>query len=294
MTKEKESGATDEDMEEYEDYLDMMHEIETGEPNAGIAGSSEVYKESVDEYEKKKRFDSERIVSEIKEIERFIEKNGRNRELEKFRNDLKKYLEFQKVLEKKLEQIVFGEESAELPKGFLPDLEKGVKEYHPEIPENGGEAYFPVGIGREISKLPKDRMKPIDALVYLFWLQNQGRKSEIMVVDSMQETNYQYLYGMSQAEARQAALRNGAMDKNWYEEVIRTFGLNNVSIGNYQEIEQYSKTKECLELLEKLSGENSIFKEAFSRVVQKSVKDQDGESANKQKLLEQYGRTEIA
>jgi|GEM_PF-7029848 len=108
LHKDLESGATKEEMEDYADYLDMMHEMEADEPDSGIAGSYEICQQALVEHEKRKRFDSERIDSLIKEVDGFVNKNGGNQELEIFKDDLNKYLELQIALEKKLDQVVLG------------------------------------------------------------------------------------------------------------------------------------------------------------------------------------------
>lgn len=224
---------------------------------------------------------------------------------------LEKFLHYQKNLEQKLEKIIFGNESASLPKDFIKEIRADIRQYKAELPRTQKEAYLPVGVS---SLLPSERerhLKPIDALGHLFWLNNQGQRVKFMVVDTIQQTNYQALYNLSPEEAREKAKENGTRDKAWYQAVIDLFHLNNIEMIDFEELEQSHEFQTANELIAETADKSSVIKKALSNLVEEGVrkkalvaagKDQGGSHRNipeaeKQRisdLLEQYGKTEIA
>jgi len=188
---------------------------------------------------------------------------------------LQKMLPLQIALEKKMDQLIYGREEARLPKGFSNFENSKV------IPENIPERaplYFPVGISKDLpawEKVLKGEnkfAKPIDLYGYLFWLNNQGRKVNLVVCDEIQINNYQVRYGKNEDEARQTAVAIGDLEAEQYEKIINTFGLDNINIQRYQEFingnkdeyERYSSVVKNLAI-------QPAFKEAFLAMVQESV-----------------------
>ena len=229
--------------------------------------------------------------------------------------DLNKLLQYQENFERKLEEVIYGKESASLPERYLEEIEKDILNYQPEMEIGEKEPYLPVGVSSQLPLAGEVHAKPIDIYAYLFWLQNQGKKSGLMIADTMQETNYRaFNSDLSPEEARDLARINGERDREIYQAAIRVFDLDNVSIVNYEnEIENNPKMRECLALVERLdSGERGEKSEAISRAFNSLVegkvrkralealeekKGKGAETKDKQeidKLLKQYGKTEIA
>lgn len=223
---------------------------------------------------------------------------------------MEKLIHYQKNLEQKLERIIFGRESAGLPKDFMKEIRADIRHYQPELPKTQKEVYLPVGVS---SLLPRERethLKPIDALGYLFWLNNQGQKINFMVVDTIQKTNYQALYGLSPEEARVKAKENGTRDKDWYKAVIDLFHLNNIEMIDFEEIERSRQFQTAKESVAEIEEKSPIIKKALANLAEEGVKkkalkaaeqDQKGnhqnvsEEENKKinDKLSQYGKTEI-
>lgn len=188
---------------------------------------------------------------------------------------LKKVLPLQLALEKKMDKLVYGQESGILPAGFN-DFEKS--EVIPEEISEKAPLYFPVGISKdmpsweEVLSGEKKAVKPIDVYGYLFWLNNQQRKVDLVVCDEIQTNNYKLRYDKSEEEAREIVVKIGAQETAQYQKIINTFGLKNISIKNYNEFidmnrEGFDFYRDQLNELK----ENSAFKEAFVSMVQDSV-----------------------
>jgi len=188
---------------------------------------------------------------------------------------LQQILPLQIALEKKMDQLVYGREETKLPKGFSNFENSKV------IPENIPEQaplYFPVGISKDLISWEqtlsgeKKFAKPIDLYGYLFWLNNQNRKVDLVICDEIQVNNYQARYGKSEIEARQKASEIGNREAEQYEKIISTFGLDNINVQRYQEFingnkdeyERYSSVVKNLAI-------QPAFKEAFLAMVQESV-----------------------
>lgn len=219
-----------------------------------------------------------------------------NIEKEKIIEKFEKILKFQHNLENKLEQIIFGQQSSELPKKFSQSVELEIKNFEPELKADYEPIYMPVGISRLLPKEDEVSLKPIDSLAWLMWLNNQGAKTEVTVCDSIQTTNYQALYGLSPEEARAKALENGNRDKAFYQAAIDALNLSNVRVGNYQELENYSSTKDWAEKLKQLNAESPVFAKVFAQMIEGGVAESAGAENDhgKQELLKQYGQQEIA
>ncbi|MFH1030075.1 MAG: hypothetical protein V1770_02340 [bacterium] len=267
------------------------------------------------------KFDSYRIKEELETIEnmyadikseekqfilehlsqetlRNMEKN-RKEDKEKFEplaRKLKTLLNYRINFEKKLENLIFGKESAELPADFIQSIEQGIKNYNSEIDSYKNEKYYlPVGISSKLPNSKDAHLKPIDALSYMFWAKNQKIDIEFMVCDTIQETNYQILYGLDMTTAREKALENGIKDKEWYSTIKNIFSLDNIKMIDYQEMEQNSTMAEKLELINSLEKENPIFTRAFEAMAQESVR-KKSLTLKKEKLeiLKEYAKNEVA
>lgn len=188
---------------------------------------------------------------------------------------LQQLLPLQIALEKKMDQLVYGQEETKLPNGFS-NFENS-KVMPENIPEQAP-LYFPVGISKDLISWEqtlageKKFAKPIDLYGYLFWLNNQGRKANLVICDEIQVNNYQARYGKSESEARQKAGEIGNLEASQYEKIVNTFGLKNINIQRYQEFidgnkneyERYSKVVKNL-------AAQPAFREAFLAMVQESV-----------------------
>lgn len=202
-----------------------------------------------------------------------------------FVEKLEKFLKFQINLEQKLEQIVYGEESASLPKEFTASLPREIAEIGPERLPDNTPLYFPVGISKELPEWKKvfeygkKAAKPIDLYGYMFWLENQGRPVELVVCDEIQATNYAALYPdyfdrnqNSLSDFGNLARKIGEREKENYQKIINAFGLKNIKMVDYREFvdrnkDQFEKYRGLCEGLAK----NPIFAESFLSMVQESV-----------------------
>lgn len=219
----------------------------------------------------------------------------------KYEPAVKKYeelLKFQLAFEQKLESLIFGQEPARLPREFSQEIKQKIESYEPTLTEKDN-AYWPVGVSSDPPKAEEIHARPIDSLLYLFWLQNQRQKSEFMVVDTIQETNYELLPEDKKPEnPREAAMENGRRDKRWYRAAINIFDLNNVQMVNYQELENSQKTRQALQLVEKLERESPAIARAIEKTIEESIgrKVQKGEelTPEEREALKKYGKAEIA
>jgi hypothetical protein len=280
--------------------------------------------------ERRKKFDSERIITLIDQykrqtdaVDKFLEKPEF---IKKYFNDsvenaiqqltkskkynhkvilqLQKLLVLQRNLEQKLDQFVYGQEQAGLPDNFEKGIEGDIAEYRPELSPSD-RPYFPVGISSSLPKKGEKHAKPIDSLAYLFWLKNQGVPAELMVVDTIQTTNYQASYGLSEKEAREKALENGERDKDFYRSAIEAHGLGDaISLTDYRQVEEYSKTREYQDLVDSLDDKkrcapiaralNGLVEGSRRRDAQEEGNESNEEKDRKDTLLRSYGKSEIA
>ena len=282
----KELGLDDDDPTEpfgdYADYLDAMREMEY---HPATAWSLNEAKELIREKEKiDHKFDSERIKNIIEETWQYSgARANRDGKISDFREELESLLKYQKEFEKKLEQIVYGQESAILPEEFTKSLSREIESVEPERLPANEPLYFPVGISKELPEwqraLDGDQKtaKPIDMYGYLFWLQNQGRPAELVICDEIQTVNYKALYpdklgDNPELKARELARKIGQKEKKQYQKIIDAFGLNNIKIVDYREFigKNEEKINKYGGLCARLS-KNPIFAESFLLMVQESV-----------------------
>lgn len=279
--------------------------------------------ESVLEYAKhqvrdKDKFDSERVQSWIQFyremyvpseetsnilVETLGEEGSKNLlEQERKENEpkvkqLERLLSLQRACEKKLDLLVYGKESAVLPRGFMEevlpenDREKETKEVEHAL------LYFPVGISKDLPSWEKvlageaRAAHPIEMYSYLLWLHNQGQKVQLVVCDTVQVFNYDRKYGIGKKEAREKALEIGAHEVAFYKQAIAQLGLKNIEVVQYDEVkkrseifssenkskENYKKAgKSGFEYYADLCAQFSalpLFQEALAAVVQTSATD---------------------
>ncbi|MFO7807209.1 MAG: hypothetical protein R6V40_02175 [Candidatus Moraniibacteriota bacterium] len=202
---------------------------------------------------------------------------------------------FQQNIEEKFDQFVYGQESASLPENFDQEIVQGIENYQSELPDSDKKPYLPVGISSLLPKEGEVHAKPIDAFAYMLWLQNQGKEADFMVVDTIQESNYQSLYGLDQEEARKKAKVNGQRDEQWYRSIKENFGLDNIDFADYSGLEQSEEFREAKKIIDDLDkGENrsEIISGALDNMVEKSVK---GKASQEEiENLKEYGKKEIA
>ncbi len=194
---------------------------------------------------------------------------------------LQQALPLQIALEKKIDQLVYGQEETKLPDGFSNFENSSV------TPENIPEKtplYFPVGISKDLPsweqvlKGEKKFAKPIDIYGYMFWLNNQEHPVRLIVCDEIQVNNYVVRYGKSENEARETARAIGAREAAQYKNIIDTFGLTNIMLENYDEfLKENEKDYKRYEGEVKKLAELPNFKEAFLAMVQESVSGADKE-----------------
>lgn len=224
--------------------------------------------------------EKEETGEKLNEIEKgFIEMYERNRVMEEnLARDFNELLPFQIAFENKFDKLVYGHESAVLPKEILFNLEKEVSSVESEkIPEKKP-LYFPVGISKdypawkEVFEGEAKMAKPIDIYGFVLWLNNQGKEAKLIVCDEVQKSNYQNLYGLSEKEALDGARKIGEKEKEFYKKIIDTFKLKNIEIVDYREFlaENGDKFSKYKNLCERLS-ENEIWAKVFSDMVQESV-----------------------
>lgn len=212
-------------------------------------------------------------------------------------NSLRELLKFQKAFEQKFQQLIVGEKEIRLPGELLSRLPAEVNELAPERLPAQEPLYFPVGISKEMLEWKKvlsgeaKAAKPIDVYGYLFWLNNQGKKAQLVVCDEIQTVNYENLYGVSEGEARQTARTIGARERANYQAIVDTFALSNIEVVDYQSFK--NEHAAGIERYQELCGqlaEHPVFQEAFFAMVQESVA---GASAEDKAKHLQYAQEEL-
>lgn len=310
------------------EMTEFFKELKSGKIKLGEFKTEDVIKEIEQEKSILRKYDSQRLQDEIKSYESLVKMSDEIYEIIKAESGqktadrmrelhnqegcdfykplvkkLKELLAFQQNFEQKLDQFVYGYETAGLPDNFQEEIKADIANYQPELPQDDKGSYLPVGISSQLPEKDEAHLKPIDALAYLFWLQNQKKNSELMVVDTIQETNYQALYNLSGDEARLKAGENGNRDRKWYGAAIKVFNLDNIELAGYKEIEDSAAVRGALDSINQLDeGEkgkrSEIISKALDVLVEGSIKRKiqggDGAEEDKNKLLREYGKKEIA
>ena len=278
-----------------EDYLQHIDSLEkNARYNEPYLDADDIHREMLKEEEKDKHFDSKRIRDIIKEMEGYVEEEPSER-VQGLIDDFKKYLKYQENFENKFEKLVYGQESASLPENFDQEIVQEIENYQSELPDSDKKPYLPVGISSLLPKEGEVHAKPIDAFAYMLWLQNQDREADFMVVDTIQESNYQSLHGLDREEARKKAKVNGQRDEQWYRSVKENFNLDNIEFADYSGLEQSKEFEEAKKIIDDLDkGENrsEIISGALDNLVEKSIKDKA--SPEEIENLKEYGKKEIA
>ena len=219
----------------------------------------------------------------LSEIESsFIKMNERNliREMGLLVN-LKKILPFQIAFERKLEKIIYGKESAHLPNEIFSNMDEEVsKAESKELPEDSP-INFPVGISKNIEQWEKvfagdAKIEKPGIYAYLLWLNNicksQSRTAKLVVCDSIQGSNFEIFHGKTKEESGKIIEKIGQYEKRYYQEIVDTFGLNNIEITNYEESLD-GKEEKYVEYQKLCKGfsTNKIFEDAFLNMIPESI-----------------------
>jgi hypothetical protein len=298
-------GKSEEDIEDYLDYIDFDQHMEF---NPAIYDTGEALEEMYKKEDQHGRFDSGRIFTIIEDMEKYYENNPSEQVagiIERFQ----KYLKYQQSFEKKLEQLVYGRESASLPDNYLEKLAVDIDTNGPELPESQKQAYLPVGISSRPPQEGETHQKPIDALLWLLWLNNQGRKTELLVADTIQRHNYEVLpLDQRPNDPRMAAIRNGERDREWYLAVKKVLGLENIEmpenvfLSQYEErVEKNPKVQEWLKVISELEKESPAIARALENLLEPTIRKRvlDGLSTDEERdrarqSVDMYGKEELA
>ncbi len=208
--------------------------------------------------------------------------------------ELRELLKFQNQFEKQVNLLILNPETGELPKDIFSNLERDAENYTPELATSEHQAFFPVGITKDLPKKQQEfkgdlkSAKPVEIYAYLFWLNNQNQKITLMVADTAQVPNYMGLYDLSEQEAKTASAQIGEREASKYQKIIDTFGLQNIEIVRYQDfLKDKQDFKANQELVEKLLS-HPLFKKAREAMLPASLKGNGAESFSK------YGAEELA
>lgn len=206
-------------------------------------------------------------------------------------------------IDQALREVVLGERRVDLPRDFWKDFPASIQETKPEVPGAVEPLYFPVGISKDLPQSMQaldgrlEALKPIDIYGYLFWLQNQGRPVELVVCDEIQTTNYVNLYpdqlgDRPEEAAREKAHQIGREDAAFYQKIIDTFELKNVTLVDYRSFldrhhESFDRYRATLDGL----LENPTWSKALLDMTQESVA---GSSVEEKKQFVGYALDEVA
>ncbi|MDD4289843.1 MAG: hypothetical protein PHH83_01020 [Patescibacteria group bacterium] len=217
-------------------------------------------------------------------------------------NEGKKDILIQNAKEKII-NLLFERENVVLPKNFREGVSREIFDYSPEIPDTDKNVYLPVGItSRPIEGIEK----PIDSLAYIFWLNNQKKDSELVIVDSIQKTNYEVLYnngltfpiGFIGRDPKTVAEEMGSRDKQFYNTYKEAFDLG-IDISKYPKEHDLSFSEE-LKYLNDLNKNNNGVAKTFNSIVEESVIKKAKEAnpgLSEQELiskLSEYAKEEVA
>lgn len=294
-------GITEDDIKLSANYSKLADEwnSQTDKWNSSVNEHSEATRQTINKLTEEKV----RIKKEGLE-----QRNLNNDQYKSVVQRLEKLLQYGENLEHKLVQIIYGHESASLPKNFQEEIANDIKDYQAELPKSEKTGYLPVGVSSQLPKENEIHAKPIDALTGLFWLNNQGPRQEFMVVDTIQETNYRAIFNLQQNEAKAKAEENGRRDKEWYGAVINVFNLDNIVVKDYGELEQDPRMKVAAKNIDRIEQDSPIIKQALSGLVEEKIRqralagleERKGQAVTTrdkdetEKLITQYGKTEIA
>ncbi|MFA6392241.1 MAG: hypothetical protein WCW66_05880 [Patescibacteria group bacterium] len=186
-------------------------------------------------------------------------------------------------LEQSFRHLVLGEQEYRLPSKLLVNLEQESQALESENLSDAEPLYFPVGISKDLPAWEgvwngeSKTAKPIEIFSYLFWLQNQGRSSRLVVCDTIQSSNYQKLYpdllgDQPEKTAQEYAQRIGESEQVMYQAMCETFGLSNIEVQGYEPFitDQQERVDLYRTWCEQLSQDPN-WVDAFTGMVQESV-----------------------
>jgi len=241
------------------------------------------------------------LLNKIKEAEKEMYglaqiKHKENEKFKELGTKYNKFLSTRKSFLKKIKALA-EKNNITIPSHFAENILNNKDAI--ETIDTDKKLYFPVGISKEVEQYKevieggKDFVKPIDIYNYLFWLENQGQKVELIICDEMQESNYKLLNNTSLEEGKNIAIQAGKLEYKFYQSVIDTFNLNNIKLTTYKELTDNNKFQEKLEFCNKLA-KHPLFKNAFFQLKNDRF-DNETENTEENDLLNmEYGKTEVA
>lgn len=224
----------------------------------------------------------------------------------KFENKLKNLID---SLKNKIEKLIYGCESASLPGNYQKFLVSDIENYQPELPEKENGSYLPVGISSTPPSESEIHQKPIDALLWLLWLNNQGQKTELLVADTIQRYNYAVLpENQRPADPKSAAVKNGQKDRQWYLAVKKVLGLENIimledtEFSRYEEkVEKNPEVQRWLKIISELEKTSPAMARAISNLVEPTIRERvfqelktEEDKWQASRSIDMYGKEELA
>ena len=225
------------------------------------------------------------------------------------REKLKKLRRYQQIFEKKFESLVYGHESASLPENYQKCLAVDIENYQAELPRKEDGSYLPVGISSMPPSENEIHQKPIDALLWLLWLNNQGQQTELLVADTIQRHNYAVLPEKQRpADPKSAAVKNGQKDRQWYLAVKKVLGLENIvmsentKFSRYEEkVEKNPEVQRWLGIISELEKISPAMARAIGNLVEPTIRERVFHGLNTKeeewqasRSIDMYGKEELA
>ncbi len=205
---------------------------------------------------------------------------------------------------KKIINLLYEKEIVNLPENFRNDISEQILEYSREIPDTNKNVYLPVGITSKPEFGGVE--KPIDSLAYIFWLNNQKKRSELVIIDSIQKTNYELLYdngndfplGLVGGDPKIVAEEMGGYDKQFYNTYKKTFNLS-MDVLTYPKENDEEFLQESLYINNLYQNKKNIARTFDSMVEPSVLKKAKARNPNKSEedlmsKLSQYPKDEVA
>lgn len=193
----------------------------------------------------------------------------------------------------------------EISNEFCEKVADDIGRYGQELEPGFGRPYFPVGISSTPAYAEKEgghinkQAGTLDLFGYLLHLDNQNIKSDLFVIDTIQQRNYELLYGLNKKDALEVANKEGASDCQMYNNYKKLFHLNNINISDFSQIEKNEEFQRSKLYISDLVRLNKFFQGAFESLVESSILNkavQNNPDLNKLeilKLLSEYPQQEI-
>lgn len=194
----------------------------------------------------------------------------------------------------------------EISNEFCETVVDDIGQYNQELEPGFGRPYFPVGISSTPASIEKPgghvnkRAGTLDLFGYLLHLDNQNIKSDLFVIDTIQQRNYELLYGFSKKDAFDVANKEGSSDCQMYKNYKKYFNLKNINISDFSQIEKNEEFQKSKLYILDLIKSNKFFQTALESLVEPSILNkamQNNPDLNKLeilKLLSEYPQQEIA